>query len=643
MKILNSKQSNMDNKSKFADRFNVLLNNETPNGIDPYIFNDTEPYVAPGGKNIKLIAPKNSKTPSNTINRHKSKGKCFKTKIKAESSLSNCFNANTLTEVNSNSVKSHSDKLLALQQRKKYLKELEQLKEKRKSRDHDLSYYSKAGDEISDSESSGDEVYVCQRHWYSNEPDTTLSRSARLSLTRAQLQRKLQQLQVDDKLYTEILRKNMESLTKAAALDPTTSGRILNGSPSKKRNAENTGPAIVGTTCSVTDCNLTSLPCTRHCAKHIMLNPEQRLFEHCTAKFSDNTQCCVPVFDVAHELPLCLEHARKRDNYHRRAQESKPKKPRSKKPTPPPVIPVTPTNSVCMPVGSGSVGKNICNNALVPAVAAAVPTAPSVAPIKPTKVKSRPKKKKRPPSRDKVEVFNVTTSHEPPEPTPLPPTPPQQLQQQQQQQQQQPPQQALQPQQQQQQQQQLPQQQPQQLQQPQPPQHQQQAQPQVLLPPPDLVVPPILEPIPDTVPANLLADENHFVNSLITGNEIVDQKTLNNLNVGYNPAIMPNNQINNLNSLALDIGTLGLTNEVFASLDHATEHEFENALINLPPDAFNDLFIETRNGEFEPSREEEEALVEAFEKDVRNLERMGTTHGLLEPSLLAQLMSDMAS
>ena len=58
------------------------------------------------------------------------------------------------------------------------------------------------------------------------------------------------------------------------------------------------------------------------------------------------------------------------------------------------------------------------------------------------------------------------------------------------------------------------------------------------------------------------------------------------------------------------------------------------------------MFIESRNGEYEPSREEEEELeraVEAFDKDVRNLERMGQAHGLLEPALLAQLMSDIAS
>lgn len=58
------------------------------------------------------------------------------------------------------------------------------------------------------------------------------------------------------------------------------------------------------------------------------------------------------------------------------------------------------------------------------------------------------------------------------------------------------------------------------------------------------------------------------------------------------------------------------------------------------------LFVEGRNGDYEPSREEEEELQRALDevdKDVRNLERMGQTHGLLEPALLAQLMSDIAS
>ena len=39
-----------------------------------------------------------------------------------------------------------------------------------------------------------------------------------------------------------------------------------------------------------------------------MYNVDQQLFEYCTAKFADNTQCCVPVIDLKHELPLCMEH-----------------------------------------------------------------------------------------------------------------------------------------------------------------------------------------------------------------------------------------------------------------------------------------------------------------------------------------------
>lgn len=43
----------------------------------------------------------------------------------------------------------------------------------------------------------------------------------------------------------------------------------------------------------------------------ITCDAEQKLFDHCTAKFANNTQCSVPVFDVIHERPLCSEHGRK--------------------------------------------------------------------------------------------------------------------------------------------------------------------------------------------------------------------------------------------------------------------------------------------------------------------------------------------
>ena len=43
----------------------------------------------------------------------------------------------------------------------------------------------------------------------------------------------------------------------------------------------------------------------------ILYNVDQQLFDYCTAKFSNNTQCCEPVFDIRHELPLCAEHGLK--------------------------------------------------------------------------------------------------------------------------------------------------------------------------------------------------------------------------------------------------------------------------------------------------------------------------------------------
>jgi len=42
-----------------------------------------------------------------------------------------------------------------------------------------------------------------------------------------------------------------------------------------------------------------------------MYSVDQQLFSYCTAKLSDNKQCCVPVFDITHELPLCHEHSAK--------------------------------------------------------------------------------------------------------------------------------------------------------------------------------------------------------------------------------------------------------------------------------------------------------------------------------------------
>ena len=70
-----------------------------------------------------------------------------------------------------------------------------------------------------------------------------------------------------------------------------------------------------------------------HCQQHIVYNSAQHVFLPCTAKFADNTQCRIPVFDIAHDLPLCIEHARKRDAYNRLLYEQRPRKISTNAPT----------------------------------------------------------------------------------------------------------------------------------------------------------------------------------------------------------------------------------------------------------------------------------------------------------------------
>ncbi|KAK3105835.1 hypothetical protein FSP39_006863 [Pinctada imbricata] len=78
-------------------------------------------------------------------------------------------------------------------------------------------------------------------------------------------------------------------------------------------------------------CKNPVLPYTNHCLKHVMYNVDQQIFDYCTAKFADNTQCCMPVFDIRHELPLCMEHAVKADNYKKDSDsDQKQKRPRKK-------------------------------------------------------------------------------------------------------------------------------------------------------------------------------------------------------------------------------------------------------------------------------------------------------------------------
>ena len=78
--------------------------------------------------------------------------------------------------------------------------------------------------------------------------------------------------------------------------------------------------------CCVNGCDGQTLEMASHCQQHIVYNSAQHVFLPCTAKFADNTQCRIPVFDIAHDLPLCIEHARKRDAYNRLLYEQRPRK-----------------------------------------------------------------------------------------------------------------------------------------------------------------------------------------------------------------------------------------------------------------------------------------------------------------------------
>ncbi|XP_059145382.1 INO80 complex subunit D-like [Physella acuta] len=77
-------------------------------------------------------------------------------------------------------------------------------------------------------------------------------------------------------------------------------------------------------------CTNQCLPYANHCVKHITYNINQQLFDFCTAKFANNVQCCLPSFDLRHELPLCQEHAAKADNYQKQLEIENKKKPRKK-------------------------------------------------------------------------------------------------------------------------------------------------------------------------------------------------------------------------------------------------------------------------------------------------------------------------
>lgn len=156
-----------------------------------------------------------------------------------------------------------------------------------------------------------------QQHWFSAGLEKfkleDRSREEKIEITRHEFRRHIHQLTRSDVGKPNVVFNISDNFIKKVS-------PLL-----KSEYRTNCSGIISPKMCEIKKCSRPALPCTKQCIIHIMFNSEQVLFEYCTAKFSDNTQCSTPVLDISYELPLCAEHARKRDNYNL-FQEEKPKK-----------------------------------------------------------------------------------------------------------------------------------------------------------------------------------------------------------------------------------------------------------------------------------------------------------------------------
>uniref|UniRef100_A0A1B6EEY6 KANL2-like probable zinc-finger domain-containing protein n=1 Tax=Clastoptera arizonana TaxID=38151 RepID=A0A1B6EEY6_9HEMI len=203
------------------------------------------------------------------------------------------------------------------------------------------------GLELSDSEEDGDKEEeedgrgVYQRHWFmscvwgNGEGGGGGGRESRLAQVSCELRRRVRQMWRGVQKNPEPESRLVQAVIDASRRQPSESALLLNPKlkVTPKQSRSRVSMLRPQKCCLENICQRAALPCTRHCAQHIMYNVDQLLFAHCTAKFADNTQCCVPVFDITHELPLCPDH-RKCDNYDKLYSEHKPKKSSRKKPKP---------------------------------------------------------------------------------------------------------------------------------------------------------------------------------------------------------------------------------------------------------------------------------------------------------------------
>ncbi|KAK3575883.1 hypothetical protein CHS0354_032102 [Potamilus streckersoni] len=217
---------------------------------------------------------------------------------------------------------------------------------KRKIHNHD---YLCTGLSSSDEDSDDCDMLPWQPYWFiassdeeANEEDEQDDlRTAKLALTRARIRRKFFQSRKSYRSNSSG-RKQLELATQAlvdSACDsqPSTMKALFSilqktlkpPDKYKRRGLERRQCCYKND--EEVQCKNPVLPYTNHCLRHVMYNVDQQMFDYCTAKFSDNTQCCVPVFDIKHELPLCMEHGIKADNYQKVLDaEPKPKRPRKK-------------------------------------------------------------------------------------------------------------------------------------------------------------------------------------------------------------------------------------------------------------------------------------------------------------------------
>lgn len=405
------------------------------------------------------------------------------------------------------------------------LQRIQHLKEKIKEYNCDLF---PLGVEATDSEGSEiedeEDQAVFQRHWFSVSVEQAATglggRDGRLAQVRAETRRRLRQIVRG--LPDTAMRVSMgldvngswalaEAVLNAAKKFPTKTAQILSGKDGHHHNRSKL-TMLVKRRCSYRKgeseaCKSLALPCTQHCLRHIMYNVDQLLYEHCTAKFSDNTQCCVPVFDICHELPLCPEHARKRDNYDRMCAETRPKKIRKKaKPS-----------AMTRPSKRGKKKRRL--HRLTDSTSAEE-ISPQATVVSDTPDTNGGESSSAPESMEMCVKEEVVRNSIPPE--------------------------------------------------------------------------------------THIAEENHEQ----SGIEVVEEVVF---------------------SMAEDFADpVELANQATRLLE---EHDLTNVLNQIPADAFNDLFTD-KNGQYEPTKEETEELeraLEAVDKDVKSLERLSQTHGLMEP------------